>query len=263
MIIEAEYNEIESSGDELDFAEPDSLPWLEADEDDSDAGGVDKTQMLAFIALLAVVGLSLVGAIYLVSNYNRGPVAVADGSLIEAPEGPYKTRPDQSGGKQFDGTDDVAPGIGQGRAPDGRMAEDTGAGSGDGDLNVAMPPIGGGATRVAGAAGSGETPDTASAEAAAKVASKSAATSTAPSSAQVSGVGVQVGAYSSRARAQQGWNTLRGQSSALAKVKNRILEGTVDGSAVFRLQAVAPTLSEAKALCSTLRGQGIDCQVKR
>jgi len=272
VIIDAEYEEIEGSGDELDFAESDSLPWLESDEDDDAAGGVDRTQMIAFIALLAVIGISVVGAVYLVSNYNRGPVAVADGSLIEAPEGPYKTRPDEAGGKQFAGTDDVAPGIGQGQASDGRMADDTGAGSGDQDLNVAMPPIGGGTSAVASQEGSSgsagntaaNTGDTAASEAdGAQSASNTASSNTASQAAATSGVGVQVGAYSSRARAEQGWQTLRGQSAALSGVKRRIVEGQVDGSSVFRLQAVAASVGEANTLCRTLRSQGIDCQVKR
>jgi len=273
VIIDAEYEEIEGSGEELDFAESDSLPWLESDEDDEAAGGVDRTQMIAFIALLAVIGISVVGAVYLVSSYNRGPVAVADGSLIEAPEGPYKTRPDEAGGKQFAGTDDVAPGIGQGQPSDGRMADDTGAGSGDQDLNVAMPPIGGGTSAVASqgganASGSGNTAanaggNSASGDAGSQTASNSASGSSAAQAAATSGVGVQVGAYSSRARAEQGWQTLRGQSAALSGVKRRIVEGQVDGSSVFRLQAVAASVSEANTLCRTLRSQGIDCQVKR
>ncbi|MEM7703535.1 MAG: SPOR domain-containing protein [Pseudomonadota bacterium] len=266
--MDAEYEEIEGTGEELDFAETDSLPWLESDEEDEGAGGVDRTQMIAFLLLLAVIGVSVVGAVYLISNYNRGPVAVPDGSLIEAPEGPYKTRPDNAGGKQFAGTDDVAPGVGQGREADGRMADDTGAGSGDQDLNVAMPAIDGGTPALAsqGGAGasqsraSGSGAESANASSQAQSASKEAASA---SSNVTGGVGVQVGAYSSRARALQGWQTLRGQSKALVNAKRRIVEGRVDGSPVFRLQAVAPTLSAANSLCAALRKDGLDCQVKR
>ncbi|NQX95530.1 MAG: SPOR domain-containing protein, partial [Erythrobacter sp.] len=189
------------------------------------------------------------GLVYFVSNYNRGPVAVPDGSLIEAPEGPYKERPEEAGGKQFVGTGDVAPWVGHGEAPDSRMADAAGAGSGDQNLNVTMPAIDGAPT------------------AASQVASNSPDPQTAPPPAptppqEVEGVGVQVGAYSSRARAQTGWRTLQRQSSALSGVKNRIIEGQSDGGSVFRLQAVAPTLAEANALCRTLRSQGLDCQVK-
>ncbi|MXO58071.1 SPOR domain-containing protein [Altererythrobacter salegens] len=76
------------------------------------------------------------------------------------------------------------------------------------------------------------------------------------------GVGVQVGAYSSRERAEQGWQSLSGQHSALSGVSHRVLEGTVDGSPIFRLQAVAGDLGAAQQLCSSLKASGADCQVK-
>ena len=270
-MIGSDYDGIESGGEELDFAESDSLPWLESEEEDDQAGAVDKTQMLAFIALLAVIAISVIGAVYLVSNYNRGPVAVPDGSLIEAPEGPYKERPDNAGGKTFAGTDDVAPGVSQGQSPDSRMADDTGAASGDQNLGVAMPAIGGGASGSAGtdgARGAGATQGGSDAGASAAGASNGSGDAPAANSggssasSQVDGVGIQVGAYSSRARAEQGWQTLQRQSSALSGVQRRILEGRSDSSSVFRLQAVAPTLAEANALCRKLRSEGLDCQVK-
>lgn len=257
---QAEYNEIEDTGEELDFAEADSLPWLEAEEVAADAGGPDTAQMVGFFALLAVILLAVVGAVYFVSNYNRGPVPVADGSLIEAPEGPYKQRPEEAGGKEFAGTGDVAPEVGQGQTPEARMADatgakTTGAGAGDQDLNLAMPPIGPGGSKiepqaaVAASEQSARAPDAPS-------------PATASSAKAASGVGVQVGAYSSRARAQQGWQMLQRQSPTLARFERRILEGQADRGPVFRLQAVAPTLDEANRLCRTLRGEGLDCQVK-
>lgn len=76
------------------------------------------------------------------------------------------------------------------------------------------------------------------------------------------GVGVQVGAYSSRARAEQGWQQLAGQHEVLSGVGHRVVEGTVDGSPVFRLQAVAGSAAGARELCAGLKAAGADCQVK-
>ncbi|WP_305098182.1 SPOR domain-containing protein [Croceibacterium aestuarii] len=76
------------------------------------------------------------------------------------------------------------------------------------------------------------------------------------------GVGVQVGAYSSRERAEQGWQSLSGQHPALSGVKHRILQGAADGSPIFRLQAVASDAGAAQELCSSLKASGADCQVK-
>ncbi len=76
------------------------------------------------------------------------------------------------------------------------------------------------------------------------------------------GVGVQVGAYSTHDRAETGWSTLSTRYPALSGVKHRILQATIDGSPIFRLQAVASDIKTAQALCSTLKSQGADCQVK-
>lgn len=244
---EAEFEGLEGNGEELDFADADSLPWLEAEEDDAGAGGFDSSQVVGLAAILLVFGAIFVALVYFLSNYNRGPVEIADGSLIEAPEGPYKERPADPGGKEFAGTGDVAPGVGQGETPDARLAENTGAGSGDQDLNVAMPPIAGGAPAAPAPAAPAPAPTETPAPAAAS---------------SSGGVGVQVGAYSSRARAQQGWSALLRQSAALEGFENRILEGQADRGSVFRLQAVAPSLAEANRLCSALKRDGLDCQVK-
>ena len=111
MIIEAEFDEIDEAGEELDFAEEGNLPWLEADEENEGAGGVDTAQLIGFVAALLAVLLLVVGGVWYVNNSDSGPVQIADGSTIEAPEGPYKERPEDAGGKEFPGTNDVAPGV--------------------------------------------------------------------------------------------------------------------------------------------------------
>ena len=63
MIIEAEYEEVEPTGDELDLVEDDSLPWLEADEEDEDAGGVDTAQIVAFLLILLTILALVVGGV--------------------------------------------------------------------------------------------------------------------------------------------------------------------------------------------------------
>ncbi len=242
MMIEAEYNEIEDSGEQLDFAAEEGLPWLESDSERDDAGGVDTIQIVGFVALLVIVLMAVLGLVTAVSNYNSGPEQLADGSLIEAPDGPIKERPENAGGKRFAGTGDVAPGVGQGEAPDARMAELANAGQ-----TVDAP------TEAASQTSNATEPS----------APSTSASESGPATAGASaGVGVQVGAYSSRERAEQGWRVLQRQSQALVGLKSRILEGQADRGRVFRLQAVTPTRAEANALCRTLKSQGLDCQVK-
>ena len=73
-----------------------------------------------------------------------------------------------------------------------------------------------------------------------------AAGSRAPETPAAGGVGVQVGAYSSRAAAESGWNLLNRQTDALKGVRYRIMEGPE----VFHRFVVIefPTL-EAGAAC--------------
>lgn len=217
MIIEAEYEEIEQADSQLDLSEDDSLPWLEADEDDEVAGGVDTAQVIGFALILITILIGVVGVIWYFGNRASDATMVADGSTIEAPEGPIKVRPDDPGGKEFDGTGNVAPVVGEGGTRDGVMATDEPAEDSE------VEPV-------------AEAPAT--------------------------GVGVQLAAYSSRARAEQGWNDLTRRTAVLSGVRYRIEEGTVDIGKVYRLQAVAGDRAAADQLCAALKADGLDCQVK-
>ena len=86
---------------------------------------------------------------------------------------------------------------------------------------------------------------------------------TASATPALSGVGVQVGAYTSAADAEQGWSALVGRHAALKGLSHRVVEGEADFGHVYRLQAVAADLAAAKALCASLTASGQGCQVKR
>ncbi len=233
MMVEAEYEELPDDG-ELDLADTDSLPWLESDEEDEDAGGLDVMQIVGFVALLLAVLGAVVGGVWFVSNRMAGQEAVADGSVIAAPEGPIKQRPDDPGGKEFAGTGNVAPVVGEGGSRPAVVAE------------APMPPLPG-AAPVATPSASG---------------SKIVPATTPTAAAPVSGIGVQLAAYGTRARAEQGWTDVSRRTDALTGVKYRILEGKVDIGTVYRLQAVAGSRAEADRLCAALKADGVDCQVK-
>jgi hypothetical protein len=79
----------------------------------------------------------------------------------------------------------------------------------------------------------------------------------------ISGIGVQVGAYSTRAAAEAGWTQLSGRIEPLQGRSHRVVEGTADSGTIYRLQAVAGTVAEADALCRSIKASGGDCQVKR
>ncbi len=208
---------------ELDLSEEESLPWLESDEEDEAAGGVDSRQIILFAGILLVLLAAAIFAIWYFTNKPSDDAPIADGSTIAAPEGPFKEKPEDPGGKEFAGTGNVAPAVGEGETREGVMSEP--------GAEVAAPSI---ETRT--------TDDRPTAQ---------------------DGVGVQVGAYGSRARAEVGWQNLTGQTSALAGVRYRVLQGEADIGTVYRLQAIAEDVDAAEQLCRALKADGIACQVKR
>ncbi len=208
---------------ELDLSQDEALPWLESDEEDEAAGGIDSRQIILLAGVLLLLLAIAIFAIWYFSNRSGDDTPIADGSTITAPEGPYKERPDDPGGKEFAGTGNVAPAVGEGETREGVVA--------DSNEQAAGPSI---ETRT-----TDDTP------------------------AEQDGVGVQVGAFGSRARAEIGWQNLTRQTSALAGVRYRVQQGEADIGTVYRLQAVAEDLAAAERLCRNLKADGIPCQVKR
>ena len=229
-MIDAEYEELGADDGELDLADTDNLPWLESDAEDEDAGGLDIGQILGFAGGLVVLLAAVVGAVWYVSNRASSADIVADGSVIEAPAGPIKERPENPGGKQFAGTGNMAPLVGEGESR---------------EAVVAAPAA----------------PATPAPKPSPSASASAAAAPKAPA-VDMSGVGIQLAAYSSRARAEQGWTDLARRTEALSGVKHRVVEGKVDVGTVFRLQAVAGSRAEAERLCAALKADGLDCQIK-
>lgn len=215
------------------------LPWLDSPDDEDFAydrhnnGGLIR---LVLVGLVLLVGVA--GGIWWLTHRTVQEQVVADGSLVPAEPGPYKVPPTDPGGKQFAGTGDQAYVVldGQNRAPQLAGSEAAAA---------APPPTVATQSPTPKASPSAKPSATASAEPAAR------------------GVGVQVGAYSSKAAAEAGWTKLVTQSNgALSGVSHRVIVGTADIGTVFRLQAVAGDTAGATALCARLKASGIACQVK-
>jgi pyruvate/2-oxoglutarate dehydrogenase complex dihydrolipoamide acyltransferase (E2) component len=246
-MIDAEYEDINEPDGELDLAETDSLPWLESDDEDASAGGFDTGQILGFATALVLLLGAVVGGVWFLSNKAVQGDVVADGSVIEAPAGPIKERPADPGGKEFAGTGNVAPVVGEGGTRPAVVA------SGE------TPPLPG---------PDGKLPPVAKPASAqpAPANPKSAATPapkpTAAPAAVAPGVSVQLAAYGTRARAEQGWSDISRRTDALKGVKYRVAEGKVDIGTVYRLQAVTGSRAEADKLCAALKADGLDCQVK-
>jgi hypothetical protein len=211
------------SSEELALDGEERLPWLESD-DDYEPEGVDPGRIAAFAAVGLLAVVLLVGALWWFLRDAPEEERLADGGVIEAPDEPYRVAPENRGGRQVAGTGDTSFEVAEGETVDTRIA-----GSGV----VPKPSI----DRT------GSPEDEAS-----------------PTS---TGVGVQVGAYSSNTAAQAGWSQLTGRIAALQGRNHRVVEGVADSGTIFRLQALAGSVAEAETLCRDIKAQGGDCQVKR
>jgi hypothetical protein len=226
---------MQAGGDPLDLEddgvmEPAELAFAQEDErlpwleadDDAEEPGVDTGRVVAFVIGALVVLGAIVGALWWFLHDRSETAILADGSTIAAPAGPYKTRPTDPGGAEAVGTGNTSFAVAEGKGPEGRVVT----------RDQAPRP---------------------------SIDREQAGSDAAPAA---TGIGVQVGAYSSRERAEAGWSTLSTRYPALDGVSHRVVQGVVDGSPIFRLQAVAGDVRSAQALCSAVQGQGGDCQVK-
>jgi hypothetical protein len=200
------------------------LPWLEADDDEEEYQGYNTGQLASLIVLGVLALAVIVGGIWWATHHGKEAALVADGSVIPAPKQPYKEKPKDPGGKTFAGTGDTSFAVSEGKTRPARLGE----------------------------------------SAPARPASEAAASaSAAPAAAEtVSGVGVQIAAYSNRSQAEAGWTKLSGQYEVLSGLHHRVVEGQADIGTVYRLQAVPGDAKAAHALCAQLKSMGVACQVK-
>ncbi|WP_295638529.1 SPOR domain-containing protein [Novosphingobium sp.] len=244
--------------DRLALGEDERLPWLDS-ADDVDHEPQDSGRMAGFVMLGLLTLGALIGGIYWVSH-SQTPSAQADGSLIEASKAPYKVEPANPGGKTFEGTGDSSYKVSEGKHPDGSAGAMTAgamtAGAKAADAKAAADAKSGAAGPAAANTAAANTAEAKPPEA------KSAVKSAAAGSGSQGGVGVQVGAFSSHAAAETAWSKLSSQYSALSGHGHRIVEGKADIGTVYRLQALASDAGAANALCGTLQGAGLHCQVK-
>lgn len=212
----------------LNLDDPDRLPWLEtADGYDYDDGASPLKMAFMVLAGLALLA-AIVGAVYWAQRNQTGG-ATGNGELIAAQEGDYKVKPEDAGGKSFEGEGDSAFAASEGTKT--------------------------GATLVPAAkTATGTTP--------AATASATAAASNA--AAPAGAVMVQLGAFGDSAKADTAWTALNKRFGFLAGTNRKIAEANVEGGRkVFRLQAVTANASAAQQLCAKLKAAGENCLIVR
>lgn len=202
------------------------LPWLESDDDEDEYQGGSTAQLIGLL-LMGLLALAVVGGALWWFTQPRGNELVADGGVIKAPAEPYKEKPENPGGKTFDGTGDTSFAVSEGQTRPARLGLEAGPAAAPSAASIVTKPD-----------------------------------AAAPAPADTGGVGVQIAAYSNKAAAEAGWTRLSGQYEALASQRHRIVEGKADIGTVYRLQVVTGDVASANTLCRDLKGKGLACQVK-
>ena len=214
----------------LNLNDPDRLPWLETADGYEYVESTSPLRMAVMLLAGLVLLAAIVGAIYWLQRNQIGG-ANGNGQLIAAPAGAYKVKPQDAGGKRFEGEGDSAFAASEGTKT--------------------------GATLVPAAKTAATAPPAA-------MASAPVAAPATIAAAPASTVMVQLGAFGDSAKADAAWAALNKRFGFLAGMNRKIAETNVEGGRkVFRLQAVTANSSEAQQLCAKLKVAGENCLIVR
>ncbi|QTD55540.1 SPOR domain-containing protein [Parasphingorhabdus cellanae] len=72
---------------------------------------------------------------------------------------------------------------------------------------------------------------------------------------------IQLGAFSSTGQADSAWSGFSRRFADIGALPKKIVQGTVEGGTIYRLNAVAPNVSAAQKICNGLKAAGESCLV--
>jgi cell division septation protein DedD len=242
---------------------------------------------LLFAATALVIALS--AAIWILAGRNKGEIDVpapgAELAIVRNP-GPWKQAPNGPGteGRMVEGRGQTLFGTGEGVDPGGRIAVENLP-----EEPVARPepvaPLPATAAGPAGAAGPAAPPAApvdllppadkasdpphaalppaprASAGAAARAVAQPAPPQAVTSAPASGGTQLQLGAFSSQARAQEAWKLMGQRFSYLGGLAPAIVPTAHDGRTLYRLRTTAPTPAAARDICGRLKVAGEACAI--
>lgn len=253
----------------VDDQRDDALPWLEPVDDETRRGG-DSGRIIAIVLIGVGVLALLVAGIGMWRSWFGDGAASGDGAVIAAPDEPYKVRPDDPGGMMVEGKGDSVYAAGQGSDPDGTIdltavpeapiARGPSAEAGDGAVMTRdLPPSTAAKSPPAAAKAPPAKPAT---SIAAKI--DEVVPTTAPAAAPVAtggGAALQLGAFSTLAKAEAAWKSLSGRYSYLAGMSKQVSPVKTGDSTLYRLRAGGVPAASAQSLCSRLKVAGEACSV--
>lgn len=234
---------------EAGYGDDDRLPWLETVEEDY-RDGPSLGRILLLVVLLVLVIAAGGGAYYW---YQQHQGLSGNGQLIAAPEGDYKSKPDEPGGHVVEGAGDSMFATSQGT-------------SSNASINAAALPEAPVQGQTASGPVSGEASKTAKMAVpsnAGQIVAKPVEKPIAAPAPVASGSGsvIQLGAFPNEAGANTAWARLSKRFAYLAPLGKSVERGEKDDKAVFRLRVNAGSNGQAKEICGKLKIAGENCYV--
>jgi hypothetical protein len=214
-----------------------SLPWLEAVENEDGPRAISARKMLVGLVLVLLAAAVVAGTMFWLGR--QDPAAGGAPVLIKAEPGPYKVKPSDPGGLDVAGDSETAYSTSAGEDPDA-------------DLDVRKLPPEMTPLPV-------ETPQQATPPK--KIPpreTKEPAPDGAAKPPVPAGPTIQLGAYASTVKAETAWKLLSGRFPAVAALSKVVVTANVGGKAVYRLRASGSS-DQTKAACAALRAAGESC----
>ena len=268
------------NGDWLRYENPDEkLPWLEPAEGYEEVRGPIRGKLIGgLIAIIAVIVILVAGMSWYL-NRDTLPEGNGEAGLIQAPIEPYKSPPTDPGGMIVEGQGDTVYAAGAGADPGGiidlsgipeePISRST-PGVEAGDVAVtAVPPSTAVQKAAPQAAAPAKTaqPQTAAVKQAAPAPAVAApapvkAAAAAPSRTGNGTYGLQLGAFSSKAKADSAWKSLTGRFTFLGALDKSVEPVGKGDQTLYRLRAVG-IIGRASAdnLCGRMKVAGDNCTV--
>lgn len=213
-----------------------SLPWLEAVENEDGPRAISARKMLVALLLVLAAAAVVAGTMFWLGR--QDPALTGAPQLIHAEPGPYKVKPTDPGGLDVAGDSETAYSTSAGEDPDAaldvrKLPQDM------------VPPPAEPAATVP--------PPKKIPPSETKLTAPGSAAPAAPS-----GPSIQLGAYGSTIKADTAWKLLSGRFPEVAALQKSVVSATVGGKSVIRLRAVG-TSEQTKAACAALRAAGESC----
>jgi hypothetical protein len=215
-----------------------SLPWLEAVENEDGPRAISARKMLVALVLVLLAAGIVAGTMFWLGR--QEPAVTGPPELIRAEPGPYKVKPTDPGGLDVAGESETAYSTSAGEDPDAAL-----------DIRKLPPEM----TQP-------PAEPTVPAPPPKKIPPNETKEPAPDGTTPVAPVGptIQLGAYASTIKADTAWKLLSGRFPQVAALQKSVVSATVGGKPIVRLRAVGSS-EQTRAACAALRAAGESCLV--